>query len=214
MNCDFSLKVKGIFLPLYLVIVVTFTLGYISCEQSGDRDMPGRHFYFSKNKDIESYNGFSRNVIYPRVLDYAFNENFILAKQNPDKPFYCALLGFDLYSRFTAYADYLRDPNFINTSEGSNYKDARIFNDSQNYKLFKLYNSSENNTSRDANIYNRITDSLCNNDPILKKIFSQGTNYWIIDIKKDSLIGPLIYKEFLSECNRLHIPKELKLSEE
>lgn len=75
--------------------------------------MPDRYFYFQKGKDIQSYNGLSRNVIYPRVLDYAFNENFILAKQNPDKSFYCALLGFDLYSRFTAYADYLRDPSFI-----------------------------------------------------------------------------------------------------
>lgn len=54
-------------------------------------------------------------------------------------------------------------------------------------------------------------DSLIANDPYYKKIFSNDTNYWIIQIARDSLIGPLTKLEFEVTRKEMNIPDKLKL---
>lgn len=54
-------------------------------------------------------------------------------------------------------------------------------------------------------------DSIIANDPYYKKIFSNDTNYWIIQISSDSLIGPLTKSEFEATRKEMNIPDKLKL---
>lgn len=54
-------------------------------------------------------------------------------------------------------------------------------------------------------------DSLIAHDPYYQKIFANDTNYWVIQIAHDSLIGPLTKSEFEIIRKELKIPKSLKL---
>jgi hypothetical protein len=197
---------------LHFILIAVSWL-YFSCSGYGSKELVGGYYYSKKDARIESHNGYSQNEIYPWILDYDFNEDYIIAKQKPDRSNYKTYIGFNLYMRYKAYAAYLRNPNIINIEDGINLRKANIDKDSLNYKLFLSYNASESNTARDIEIYTKIGDSLCNNIPKLKRIFLNDINYWILDIRHDSLIGPLGGQEYFEERTRLNVPSKLRLSD-
>lgn len=55
----------------------------------------------------------------------------------------------------------------------------------------------------------RMADSVLENDEYYKRIFSSTSNYWIIDIKQDTVYGPLKKKEYLRIKKKKNIPLEL-----
>lgn len=54
-------------------------------------------------------------------------------------------------------------------------------------------------------------DSLMKNNKYYQSIFRNDTNYWIIQIANDSLIGPFTRSEFEKTRKEMEIPDKLKL---
>ena len=87
----------------------------------------------------------------------------------------------------------------------------KIKGDSENFKNFSERHASLKNTSEDGKVGRNIVDSLIDNDPYYKKIFSNITNYWIISHSNDTLVGPFTQKEYLLMRKKMKIPDDLKL---
>ncbi|MCB9065462.1 MAG: hypothetical protein H6551_10020 [Chitinophagales bacterium] len=54
-----------------------------------------------------------------------------------------------------------------------------------------------------------VADSLLKNHTKFVKILSTNINYWIIDVSKDSLLGPYSYEEYISKRRLLEIPNSV-----
>ncbi|MBK7986634.1 MAG: hypothetical protein IPK11_06920 [Ignavibacteria bacterium] len=54
-----------------------------------------------------------------------------------------------------------------------------------------------------------IADSILDNNEYYKEIFSSVSNYWIIDIRKDTVYGPLTKKKYLALKKRMNIDLDL-----
>lgn len=148
--------------------------------------------------------------IYGNVVSYDFDKDFIIAKQRPDKQCFTYSLGANLYTRYTAYAEYISDSNIFEKPSFAPLK-GHIEHDSNNYRIFHSRGVSLTNSSNDIQMSKNIADSLINSDPYYQKIFSRQENYWIIDIAKDTLIGPLTENEFAAKRTELGVSKQLKL---
>lgn len=151
---------------------------FFSCNQGSlSEKLSGHYIYhegFNRYKDIlrvkniegvtiaKNFEYLKKNI-YSEVLDYSYNEDFILVKQKPNKKYHIKALLFELEDI------YLRSRSEL------------------------------------------IADSLINNSVHYKQIFDNEINYWIIDNKKDTLLGPLNEIEYLGKRNDLKIPQELKL---
>jgi hypothetical protein len=180
-----------------------------SCNINGPIKLSGNSVF--NQKRIYSNNiVLHKTTIYPDVVKYEFNSDFIIAKQKPNKSSYAAHWSFDLYSRYTTYAEYMSDKKVSKTSSWQGLEE-KIEGDSLIYKLFLEKGATLNNTSNDISISLMIADSLIGNDPNYRKIFENDENYWIIDNSRDTLIGPLTKTEYLIEWKKLKIPDDLKL---
>lgn len=54
-----------------------------------------------------------------------------------------------------------------------------------------------------------IADSILDNNEYYKQIFSSVSNYWIVDIRKDTVYGPLTKKKYLTLKKRKNIDLDL-----
>lgn len=181
-----------------------------------EKQLASHYTYRSKGLDkrfIDPQNALGKNIIYADVIDYASSDSFILVRQKPSDKYLKNHLGFYLYFRFLAYADYLRNPAVVNTEDGRFMK-GFIETDSMNYKLFMHRQASEKNTAKDEDIELAIADSLIHNDPYYKKIAFGEDNYWILQLSADTLSGPLSKDAYLQERKLLRIPDSLKLKSE
>lgn len=169
------------------IILVIFN----SCNMSDNGEkLSGSYYYSHMGKDFNYIYG--KNNIYPNVLDYSFNNDYILVYQEPEKFLYRNLFASDLYSKYTTHYSYLKD----SISEEYFYNRKEILKDSTIAKIYKKKNVSFKNTSSDIQISQDIADSVIKNDPFQKKIFSLKKVYWIIQIEGDVLYGPLSFEEF------------------
>lgn len=114
---------------------------------------------FSKNEQEDSNRMHSIDSIsiYPDVIKYSYNEEYILIQQTPDK----------------------------------------------NGVMAELF---EHTTFQKEKL-----DSFIQNDAYFKAIFSNDTNYWIIEKKNHSINGPYDKKLFMQKKIDLNIPDELVL---
>jgi hypothetical protein len=199
----------------YLMCVISFLVFLTSCNLGVESyKLSGNSFYKNEGKGdrmISSSNhSLYRTAIYPDVIAYVFNDEFIIAKQRPDKLHWPQLLGLDLYSRYTAHAEYLKDPNIFERDAWRNLE-GKIEFDTVNYKMFHERGASLEKSSEDIRIREEVVNFLISNDPYYKKIFSNDINYWIIYNPKDTLIGPLNKDEYLVQRKRLGVPDDLQL---
>jgi len=202
-------------LKKYFLIMLPFCL---SCNLSNETNkMSGNSFFMNKGigyRMISSNNAIlHKTTIYQDVVSMAYNDDFILARQKPNKRHYVPSLGIDLYTRYTSYLHYKDNPHIIN-EEGYKEQKGKIEWDTINYKLFTERGASDKNTSNDIQISWAIADSLINNDPYYKKIFVNEVNYWIIYNRKDTLMGPLTKQEYIAKRKELKIPDNLQLDPE
>ncbi len=198
-----------------LIILVALPACHPTIKQE-EKKLISHYTFRSRGLDkrfIDAENNFGRNVIYADVTDYASSDSFILAQQKPSVKYLKNHVGFYLYFRYLIYSDYLRHPAIINEEDNRSMK-WRIEGDSINYQLFLARHASEKSTAADKAIQEAIADSLINHDPYYKKISSGETNYWIIQISTDSLLGPFSKTAYLQERKLLHIPADLTLKSE
>lgn len=190
---------------------------FLSCNLSNETDkISGNSHFVNKGtgyRMISSYNAIiQKTTIYQDVISKAFNEDFIIAKQKPNRRHYVPTLGLDLYTRYKSYMHYIQNPMILK-EEGYRELRGKIEWDSINYKTFFSRGASDKNSSKDIQISWSIADSLINNDPYYKKIFANEINYWIIYNPKDTLIGPLTKEEYIVKRKELKIPEDLQLEE-
>jgi hypothetical protein len=198
------------------ILIVLAALPACQSIKKEDKQLAGHYIYRSKGLDkrfIDPQNALGKNIIYADVIDYASSDSFILVQQKPSDKYLKNHLGFYLYFRFLAYADYLRNPSVVNTEDGKFMK-GFIETDSINYQLFMHRQASEKNTAKDKEIGLAIADSLIHNDPGYKKIASGEDNYWILRLAADRLLGPFSKAAYMQERKQLSIPGDLKLKSE
>ncbi|HEX9511548.1 MAG TPA: hypothetical protein VF939_13760 [Puia sp.] len=198
------------------IFIVLAALPACQSIKKEDKQLASHYIYRSKGLDkrfIDPQNALGKNIIYADVTDYASSDSFILVRQKPSDRYLKNHLGFYLYFRFLAYADYLRNPSVVNTEDGRFMK-GFIETDSINYQLFMHRQASENNTAKDKDIEWAIADSLIHYDPYYKKIASGEDNYWILQLSADTLLGPFSKAAYGQERKLLRIPENLKLKSE
>jgi hypothetical protein len=185
-------------IPILFLIVSAF-----SCNMSDSvEELTGEYTFVHEGETHNFIVG--KHTIYADVIDYSYDDNYILACQIPNKEMYLSQLQSSLWSDYFCYNSYLKD----STSEKFNKSRNEILKDSVISKVFKNRKVSFQNTSEDIKKGEEIADSIIKNNPFHKKVFSLKKVYWIIEIKNNLLIGPLSKDEY--DLKR----KELKLSEE
>lgn len=169
-------------------------------------ELTGGYTFVSEANDYKSLNG--KHMILPNVIEYAFDENYILACQEPNKSLYKSLLESNLSGDYFVYNYYLKD------STSKKYMKSRneILADSVIYKIFKNRKVTFENSLDDKKKGDEIVDSIVKNDPIHKKIFSLKKVYWIIQIKGDILLGPFNKQEYLLKRKNIGLEPNLKLA--
>lgn len=111
-------------------------------------------------------------AIYGKVIDYNFNDQFIIAIQRADFHAYKSKIAFELRNDIRKYPD---------------------------------------NSVEDVRVTEVLADSILTHDPYYKRVFSRDTNYWIIMVKSDSLVGPLSFDEYLIIRERLGVPESMNV---
>lgn len=119
------------------------------------------------------------------------------------------------------------------------FKDVRLSNDTfgiediyfkvVDYKLFNQYiiikqipNKSSHQNFLDFKLMkyfhfqdtvskNRFVDSILNNNPHYKEVFSREENFYILEKNKGKMYGPYDYETYLKKKNDLKIPKDVKM---
>jgi hypothetical protein len=176
-----------------------------ACSGIGDSSekLGGAYVYSDTGGDMEQIYqanlGYNNNI-YPKVIDYAFDDNFILALQEPHKKAFKSVFAFDLRNRFIRYGSSVKSKN----------DSVAIWADDLDVSLLKGRISMDN-TESDMITSEMIVDSLINANPYYQKIFASKRNYWIIVKSTDQLFGPYSREEYLNKRNELKIPEELEM---
>lgn len=181
----------------------------------GDETIPlsGHSLYHSgglDNRRIFTNTLVHKTAVYPDIVGYDYNDDFIIVKQIPSTKYVAAYLGYDLYHRYSSYQQYMFNKDSIKPEEWVGVGES-IEKDTANYRIFHSRGASPGNTQEDIMISHAIADSLIHNDPYYKKIYSRKENYWIIINALDTLIGPLTKEEFLIKRKEYHVPDKLTL---
>jgi len=198
---------------LIVAILFYFEISCNSREIGNDEDFDNGYSFVnkgSKRKMILPPNFCSKAIVFPDVVDYSYDSNFILAEQHPNRESFMMILGSYLYEHNLSYISFLRDPKRLDPSH-QGLERYHIENDSFNYKLFKSYNTSTLNSARDVDIRDLIADSLLRHDPYYIMIFDRPIKYWIIQVDRDTLFGPFDSVEYKNKKRELNISQKLNL---
>lgn len=153
------------------LILAMICFCFSQCSDS-QQELSGDYVYIDEgvsDKFIISEVSASK-AIYGEVIAYSFDDQFIVAIQQPDFNEYKSKLSFELRNDITKYP---------------------------------------NNSVEDIRITEALSDSILTHDPFYQKVFLRGTNYWIIVVKSDSLVGPLSLHEYLIMREKLSIPESV-----
>lgn len=176
---------------ILIVVIISCNPGIYHQKLSGGYDyyeIGSSDDYIYKNTSVLkkphalTYIYSGKQNIFPKVTLYKYNKDFIVASQKPKKDGHLYLLGFDL-----------------------------------EFYFHKKHGVKENRYKKEIYTLNEekgkiMADSLLQNDPYYKKIFSRNVNYWIICHKLDSLFGPLTKEEYIEKYKELKLPKKFEFS--
>lgn len=149
-----------------------------------------------------------KNSVYPNVVNFAFDENFILVLQSPSLDAFKVFLADELIGRYSILAS-IKDTTELQKGEYAFLK-TNLLADSTLYRMLSK-RLSPNNTSEDIKESQSIADSLIKSSPKYKLIFSRKLNYWIIRAQDGELLGPFSESEYLQKRKELGVPDKLKL---
>lgn len=197
--------------PIDVFTIFTVVLMLIfSCANLNDTvvDLGDGYTYCTDNtwRKIIPASTYCNTEIYSEVTAYAYNGNFIVAKQNPDYDHYKIFVGSDLGSRYSVYTNYLKDT----AAKDFDGMHAIIKADSALYKRLKSDGVTDSNSARDQKIIALVVDTIFRNDPFYVRLLAAKENYWIIEKKKNKRIGPLNKLEFEKSCSTLGINLQVK----
>lgn len=157
------------------IVLTTICFCLSQCSDS-QQELSGDYSYFDEgvaDKFIISEVSASK-AIYGKVIDYKFNDQFIVAIQRPDFNAHKSKIAFELRNDIRNYPD---------------------------------------NSVEDIQVTEVRADSILTHNPYYKKVFSRDTNYWIIMVKSDSLVGPLSFEDYLIIKERLEVPESMNVKQ-
>lgn len=206
----------------FIRILISFLiLHFSSCDNQkhviNGEQLGGGYFCFVDGfTSIEADNLFKPSI-YGDVKAYAYNGDYILIKQEPNREHYKIRLS----SNLSSYRIVLSSDSLECTPEEYQFYQKLI---AQNKDSVNLLFSSIPLEDDPEYIQKKlkIADSLIENDAYYKSIFQNKVNYWIISHKQlnenDYMVMPKIYGpykkgDFLIKLEELGVPQELRLVE-
>lgn len=199
----------------YFIFILYFIL--FSCSETkypiDGEELSGGYICRVEGEAVILSNNMLKPSIFGAIKTYAFDERFIIIRQEPNRNSYLLWLP----EVIMTYAS-LTNEDLEDESDQSNFLiDFRKENEA-------LYNSkiSPNHNLEDIQLSKAHADSLISFDSYYQKIFSQEINYWIIshrEVEMNSLkvtsdiYGPFSKESYIKKRNELAVPKELKLRE-
>ena len=148
----------------------------------------------SQIHDSQTYNN---TDIYSGIVDYRYNDQFIIVKQRPNLEHFKLFTRAEYSIRFGIYSSHLANPNSIELSKGiDTLLERRIKADSSFYKHLKDRGVTDKNSFSDWQIIDSILDSLFKTDPHYAQMFELDLNFWIIDKDNHLKHGPMTKDDF------------------
>ena len=145
--------------------------------------------------------------IYPDVIAYSFDDNFILILQKPSRKHVINFLAQDILTRYLVlyHAGEIED---LKPGE----KEILVNGYIQDSSFYSMLNDvfSPNNTAEDIRKSTEIAKELLDKNPYYTSLLEKELSYWIIDHSSGIKFGPLTREEFESQSIRLKIPEDLK----
>ena len=196
-----------------------FTIGLLlimlsSCLTMNDSwvDLGDNYTYHEDGrwKRIYSSQGYYNTSIYSEIVDYNYNDKYIIAKQIPDYEHHLIFIGSNYFTRYAGYCYFLKDSTSENFKEDTNpFIRKSIKADSSLYELLKSKGVTDQNLISDKEKIEIVLDSIFQVDSFYVKLFSSTENYWIINKDINERYGPLTESEFEMELVNMKIGLEL-----
>lgn len=198
-----------------MILTGLWIILFNSCLSLNDSwvDLGSNYTYHAdgKWKSIYPSQTYYDTQIYSEIVDYSFNDRFIIAKQVPDYEHHRLFMESNYSVRYAIYSNFLKDSTsekFI--KETTPFIRNSIKADSSLYKLLKLKLVTNQNSLDDQEKIKVVLDSIFHTDPFYLKIFASKENYWIIDKQNNLRFGPLTKLDFEGELIKMNINLKLK----
>jgi Protein of unknown function (DUF3997) len=194
-----------------ILVYIVFVFG--SCQEPSDWELNGKYYEIVdglNNRILTTWknkSGFCE--IYSTVREHINDSSFLLVFQTPLFENGKSNLKSFLNTRFNAQKNGYKLKESYQQNYWGNY------NDSINELFIKKDNPNIERATIEFDYKTQlIVDSLVKNNPFHKKVLEHNKNYWIIDLKIDSLYGPYQKQEYLEQKIKLGVNKKLKLDAE
>ncbi len=142
------------------------------------------------------------------IFKYKYDDNYIVALQNPSKSYYTKRFSSVLAIRFNILL-YPEQKNEETGSDKKRFMESNWWSDVELRKKIAQYIDKEGNY--DILKINAIVDSVVAHHPAYQKLLANKANYWIIKKKEHQTFGPLSSAEFLLKMKELGVEDDLML---
>ena len=195
----------------YGILALMLLISLVSCDDYSNS--LGKDYYYMRKEDTYDIGYPSWNFIYKSdrqkrtileripsdVLEYEFNDKYIIAKQKHNKQFLLNELTMELSSWDGYYKIYNRE--------------GIIYFHEVPISLKKIHQVIESDSNGLAVNIDKFADSIISHSTYYKELLIPNKiNYYIIDKDKDSVLGPLTKEDFEKVKNKKRI--DLKFKEE
>ena len=195
-----------------LLIGISFSI-LTSCSNLGDTVINLGDGYVYRTDGGHSWIGadnIMKDWVYPNVIDYEYNDKHIIIIQKPILEGYKRFLEQELRYRYETivYKQY-ETKNDIHRKK---FLNSHFWKDKILHQRMLSEMKPDNQTSFEA--ISIISDSIIKYDPYFKRSLSRKKNYWIIEKKKNLVLGPYSKPQYLMKRKELNIAINLQLKEE
>lgn len=199
-------------MKIYIILICVILSAFTSCANLGDSytDL-GSGYVYNVDGDqrwIRAGNIMQEGV-YPNVINYKFNDDYILIIQEPTLKGYKRFLAQDLRYKYESViykADTLKSDAFE-----EKFLKSHLWMDSAIHARVSKEIKPDNQASFER--LDLIADSIVKFDPYIKSDFVRKINYWIILKKKNVVLGPYSKLEYQHKRKELKVPENLLLEE-
>lgn len=168
-----------------------------------DENLGDGYTYDGRKSLIFSEDGFEEGI-YPKVINYNFDNNFIIIIQKPFREDFKFFLASDIAANFIILL-YYDNKHMIPTE--IKFKNSFWWQDTILRKKMATYVNKENNNNIEK--IDEIVDSVLTNNEYFKNIFARELNYWIIVKKNREILGPYSFDEYKAQRKELNMPESL-----
>lgn len=185
---------------LYILCIVTL-LGLSSCDRNNNLES---YYYLDKDEALDVGYPYG-SMVYKSLQEYSFSDILItsnVSKFKQNSQYVVAMQNLDtgLLRKWISESieNFIRHDGYNGERAGLKFYDY-VLPDT----LLLKYDNSDSSI---AYLTNMVLKSS-----FIQKIRQNDTNYWIIQISNDSLIGPMIKSEFEITRKEMQLPDKLKL---